>query len=613
MREACPEPETVGAYVEGGLGPYELDSFYAHLAECDDCRLEVTLVLIGQASPDVSVPVPDELRARVVAAGEPVEGIVEGCPDSQTIAAYIEERLDPEENSLLIDHIGNCDDCRREIALIEMERNSSQLSRAVPPELRARVIGAGSRGTRRLRTVRHAGRPHFAAIAAAAAAVLLAIILVLNASNGPNSPRTGPSPVVKNHDEPLPVVPPQPAPDPKREAPAPKIGPEPVPPDERPPEPPPEWTPPEPPRSQDTPVAPAPQPKPAPEREPVPTDRVRETVALRFGAVKITDISGDLTIRRKGKDKREKVTAPVVVSEGDMLIAERGGANFLLDDYPVTLMPQTQLGVAYEVEASAPVLVLDRGEALVDSSAAAARWYVSTKNVSVWIDQTHAKFAAAVESQGLGLTALSGHLTGRDDFGRPFDLRGGEKLVTSPRAASTAPDPEAPKKAAMLVASRPLTNTIFSTGFDAATLAGVTILDGAVERQGEFLSAVEKKGLLSATIRLPKELHFHSNLVVRLRVRTNIEESKVVLMVEEHALLTFERKLKKEQRQSWMTVEFALGDPDVKLRGVKEAGAVVRPTDKIVTVGVTGFKRDVFGDERPYLQIDDVQIAMRGP
>jgi hypothetical protein len=337
---------------------------------------------------------------------------------------------------------------------------------------------------------------------------------------------------------------------------------------------------------------------------------VRETVAMRLASIKITDITGDLQVKRAGKARKERVDGPIVVSEGDLLLAERGTVTFLLDDYPVALTPQTHVGVAYEMETSAPAIVIERGEALVDCSAAAAPWYVASRNVSVRINQTQGRFAVGAETQGrLRLTALSGHLTGKDDYGRPFDLRAGEKLVAGSDTSTIAPAPDAAKKAAMLAAAVPSTQTFYSTTFDRGSMAGVSIVDGVLDKQGEWLVATERKGTLSATMKIPTEIFYNHALVVRMRVRTNLAETRLVLQVGEKALLFVEHKTSRDQRFAWRTAEFAL--TDVKGVGLGQAGYSINGQDRIVQVGATGEKKTVFGDERPYLQIDDVQMARK--
>src|SRR5687767_9074087 len=99
MREACPESQIVAAYVDDRLEGEDLELFIAHIADCDDCRRETVLQLVGTHASQVIRRVPEELRARVIAAGP-----AGACPDSQTIAAYIEVGLDPEETALLVSH-----------------------------------------------------------------------------------------------------------------------------------------------------------------------------------------------------------------------------------------------------------------------------------------------------------------------------------------------------------------------------------------------------------------------------------------------------------------------------------------------------------------------------
>ncbi len=604
MRENCPDSELVAAYVESKLDAAETESLWAHLADCDECRRETALLLLWAAEPDVPVPVPQTLRDRVIAGAAPEQ---EPCLDSQIVAAYVEETIDEEERALVVLHMAQCDDCRREVALIELQRASSQMSRIVPADVRAHVVAAVGRSqSRRLRVVRPEARSQFAMFVATAAAILLAVLFVLTSKN-PGTPDRTNSPIGKTDSGSI-----EKAPDVVKDTTPPRdTTPRVTPPDQD-PEPPIAW--PEIPKSKDIPVSPTtgqdpPQPVPVPVSPP----RVRETVAMRFAGIKITDVTGDLQIQRVGKTRREKVHGAVLVAEGDTLIADRGGVTFLLDDYPVSLGVQTQIGLAYEIAESAPAIHVERGEACIDSSAAAARWYVAAKDVGAWIEQTQAKFAVGADLQGhLRIVALEGHLTGKDDYGRPFDLRTGEKLVAGPDACTTSPAPDAPKKAAALSAGTPGTRTFYSTTFDRASMAGIGIVEGWHDKQGEWLVATEKRGVLNAAMKVPGDVHYHHALVVRMRVRTNLAESRIVLQVEDKALILFERKIQRDQRYAWLNVEFSLGDPAVRVTGIASPGfSIDGKTDRIRHVGAAGEKRLVFGDERPYLQIDDVQLATR--
>jgi len=607
MRDACPESQVIAAYVDSRLEGDELESFIDHIADCDECRREVVLQLVGVNASQIIHRVPEELKARVLAASP-----AGACPDSQTVASYVDVGLDPEETSLLLSHLGECEDCRREVALIEMARESATGSKPVPAELKARVVSAVNRGSRRLRMI---SRPSnsFATVFAAAAAILVAIaVIVVARTRTPEAKPFEPPVVEKREVQPkLDRVPdlkpelPKPEPEPK---PVPKIDPKPEPKTEP-------KTEPELPKPD---IKPEPEPKTEPEPEPEPKpepkpERSRETIPTKYATVKLTDLSGEVAIKRRGRDKREKVHGPTDVGEGDVLVAEKQTAFFLLNNYPITLQPQTQIGIAFEEGFSAPALLIEKGEALVDSSAASSRWIVATKNVTVKIEKTRAKFAAGVESGALHLSSLSGHMAGKDDYGRPFDLRTGEKLVATAETAATGKDPEAPAKASTLAGTRPSTRTIFYTTFDPATLAGVTIAEGGIEKGTEALTATDKKGVLSALVKPPKEFGYRNDYAVRLRLRTNLQVVTVVMNVEDRAQLVYTQKVRADQRGRWLTIEFDLSDRDVQLVPLNDVGGVVTSRDRIMTLGATGRRADVFGDERPLIQIDDLQVAMRAP
>jgi hypothetical protein len=264
--------------------------------------------------------------------------------------------------------------------------------------------------------------------------------------------------------------------------------------------------------------------------------------------------------------------------------------------------------VGVEETRSGPAVVLHGGEVLVDSSETATAWYVGSPNVSALIDRTRATFSAGLEGDKLAITALSGHLSGRDDFGRPFDLREGEKLLATADSAATAPEPKAAHKTVALASAKPTLRTLFYAGFESAP----KLESGVIERErggNEFLVAANHRGLLSARIALPKPAAFENNLALRLRVRTNLPESRIVLTIEDKATLTYVHRTKREQRHQWVAVEFLLDAKDLKLEPIRPEHVMVTPRDRIMSIGVVGNAQDA-DDERGFLHIDDVRFGV---
>src|SRR5438876_11004628 len=60
------------------------------------------------------------------------------CPGSEEIAACADGRLEAPESELLLEHCSECDDCRRELAIV----NRDHPSQPVPRELKARTVKA---------------------------------------------------------------------------------------------------------------------------------------------------------------------------------------------------------------------------------------------------------------------------------------------------------------------------------------------------------------------------------------------------------------------------------------------------------------------------------------
>lgn len=560
------------------------------------------------------------------------------CPDSERLAAYAEGRLEGAEADSLLAHCADCDDCRRELALVTLGRGEAGPSAPVPAALRARTVKAVVRSLERDRdrTPRHASariavlrerKSVFPIGLAAAAALFVAlaglIALVQTRSSRPLSPAPSPAPEARRSAPAVPAPLPSPPPRGERLVPEPRlpepprelaVRPVPVPPPAPPPaverRPAPE---PEPEREI---VTPTPEPPPKPEEtraEELPQKPAHTVAARSFSELQITDVTGSLSVRRKG-GAREKLAGVARLSESDVLTAEKPSSFQVEGRHPVVLAENAQVSLAYASLEQAPWLHIRGGEAMVDSTGP-TRWIVSDGRVALVIKQARARFATVPGEDRLIVTPLTEPLLVQPDGGRVQAVRPGQELQVGKAAAEVRPlDPAVvARKSAAFEAGRPKTRTVFYTSCDPADgNRGHCFVQEGTFFKNEALLARERPDRTSAVVVNPNpRFAWGKSLLVRFRYRTNATNLQLSLPCSERSYWLFKDiAVGRSNSHQWVQVEF----PIVNLGWKREDGVTsltFTTQDKFDEIRFSARQQDVFGDQKLYLLIDDIQFVDR--
>ncbi|HZE96230.1 MAG TPA: hypothetical protein VE981_04315 [Planctomycetota bacterium] len=543
------------------------------------------------------------------------------CPGSEQAAAYADNRLDAAESARFLEHCADCDDCRRTLAVLLQPRDQA----AVPAPMETRAMAAIRRSLDRApRPFRRAVLPRPQASPAGllvAAALLVGFVgLVLLAK--PQSSRVEePRPVATKtpvpgavavpgtRPAPLPDTPktetlPRPEPleqlrpapvktgeleepgDPKVEIPAEILVREPAKPEET-----------------------------RPEEAPKP---VTHTVAARvLSEIQVTDISGNLSVNRKGLRTKERLTGVARLAEGDVLTADKP-ASFQVDGrHPVVLSENASISMAYAAQEQAPWLKVHAGEATVESTAA-SRWVVTDGQVAVAVKPAKARFTASRREARLAVAAQTETLYLQPDGGRLQAIHVGEEFHVGRGAAEVRPvdAATASRRSAAFEASRPRQRTIFYTSCDPADAKRehFFVQEGNWLRNDGLLSRERADHSAAAAIAPNPRFSWRDSLTLKFRYMTNCRSVEAQLRVDDKKYM-LQRPLPVDRRNlgQWQSAEipFALGSWPVFSRDDGGKQLVVSTEDKFDAIRFVVRQQDVFGDQRAYVLIDDIQVVER--
>lgn len=533
------------------------------------------------------------------------------CPESEVLAAHAEGRLDPAEAAALLEHAADCDGCRRELALLETGRIPDGPETALPARVRSRVLAgpASSRGARPARTIYRA-RPSYAGLVAAAA-VAIAIVAAASLLPGPEAPKP---PVVA----PVAVAPvAAPEPEPRVELPRPAVAPPivAVPEPEPAVAPPPAEVPREPAVAPPAPAAPAPAPgETKVEAPPAPTHVVAARPLVELQA---TDFAGPVLIRRKGASSKEKPGSVARLGEGDVLLAEKA-AGFHVDGvHPVVLGEKSEVSIAYAPDDRAPWLHVRAGELIVDS-VRPTRWVLTDGRVAVTLRQARARFAVA-PGRGLLIGALSEPVYVQPDGGAVHAVRPGEELEVGKAGAELRPAEGGERRRLAFDAARPRQRTFFFAGFDAvdAKREHYFLEEGAVFKNEALLAKEHPDRTASAALAPNPRLSWREGLILRFRFRTNATSLQVSFPVaDKRFALTSTVAVDRKSVGQWMTAEVPFNSlywrDEATGFGMRDVGPGMRFVnlgDKFESMRFSARQQDVFGDQKLFLLLDDVQIV----
>jgi anti-sigma factor RsiW len=121
--DRCEDQELLSAYLDGELRPGELDAVVAHLTDCLDCVAEFHRV--------------KEIRAalRTLPELELPERLLPSEHLGPELSAYLDGELATIEQEYVLDHLGECADCRAEFHELDAARTAVRsLPGLEPPE-----------------------------------------------------------------------------------------------------------------------------------------------------------------------------------------------------------------------------------------------------------------------------------------------------------------------------------------------------------------------------------------------------------------------------------------------------------------------------------------------
>lgn len=544
------------------------------------------------------------------------------CPDPERAAAAAEGRLDPAEDSLYLEHCADCEACRHELALLSGLRERAPS--ASPEELRRTIRRTVLRAVARQRRRRQppGGIPLPALWIPAAAVLLVALGGMIWAGArsqarpalsapplaGAPAPPAGPFPGVPGPAEvtsPVPPVPPAP-----EEKPAPATPPEiPFPGGAAPPSAPDPSYPPAPPPA---------VPPPAPETVPVPPPgpAAVPTRSRTFGSILVTDAGPGIRWRRGGGPSRTPAAGPFRVNAEDLLWAE-SAAGLRLEGGPgLVLGTGTRIVLACASPEQAPYLRLQAGEVVVEPQEPSS-WILSDGRVEILLQRAAGRFVVYPVGDRLAAAALGEPLYALAGGNGPQRVGVRQVLVAGRGGAEVRPaDPaDLQRIQALFEAERPRRRTLFYTSCDPADVrrGHVFLLEGTYLRQEAVLS-LEGPGRSASVAIVPNpRFPWKGNLVLGFRFATNATAFQVGLRVEERKY-TLWRGIPVERRHvnQWRgaTVPLSLSSLGFT-RDDGQTSLVVGPRDLIDAVRFTVQGKDVYGDQRAYIAVDDVEVYER--
>jgi hypothetical protein len=563
------------------------------------------------------------------------------CPGPEQAAAYADGRLDAAESARYLEHCSECDDCRRTLGILSLPRESV----GVPADVEARAIAAlrrslgadrersSTRPIRRVAAPTPAPRPQKSAVGLVIAASLLVgfVGLVLMAKQPTPRVSEPPREIVRRDLVVAPAAPQQPPPpqveipsarETPRHEPAPKAqtfeAPRPVAPRIEEPRPPEFFAEPA--------IRRAPKPeeiKPEELKHDEPPRTPSHTVVARVLAeLQITDVTGSLTVQRKGAKAKERLTSIARLSEGDIVTAEKPASFQVEGRHPVVLTENTQVSMAYVPQEQAPWLRLHSGEALVESTGS-ARWVVTDGVIAVAVKPARARFAAARGEARLALSSLSEPLYVQPDGGQVLAIHVGQELQVGKSTAEIRPlDPGvAAKKIAAFDAARPRQRTIFYTSCDPADQKRehFFVQEGVWWRNEALYSRERSDRTAAVSIGPNPRFSWRATLVMRFRFTTNCRSVEAQLRCDEKKYALFKTiPVDRKKADQWMVAEVPLEIPPagqpLNLMFRRDDGQTmltVTNTDFFDVIRFLVRPGDVFGDMKPYVLVDDIQVFER--
>ncbi len=535
------------------------------------------------------------------------------CPGPEQVAAQADGRLDAAAEALLLEHCADCDECRRTLALL-LTRGEDPLPIPDGVEQRAMSVLRRTLDRVRPRTWRWSRRESgFRAgpVIAAAAGLLVAVAgLFILSSRAPEPRRQVRPPVAQ-------APPAAEAPEPPAAVRAPVVTEAPVVASKNPE---PFQVPAPAPRDVREPGPAAPPPREEPK---VAETRVEEapregpiTLATRaLGEIQVTDAGAGLTVRRRGSSTKDRLAGAARLGEGDVVAAEKGGSFHADGRHPVVLGENTSISLAWSASDQAPFLQIRAGEVVVDSTSP-TRWVLSDGRAGVVVKPVRGRFAASANPSLLAIAAVSEAIYAEPDGGRVRQLRPGQELAIQKGLAELREDAGAARRRGSLAdAGRPRQRTILWTGFDAsdAKREQFVVQEGTLHRGEALLARPLPDRTVQAALGPNPRFAWRESLTLRFRYMSNAQSVSLTLRSDERRYaLTKTLAIERRAANVWQQAEIPLGLSHWGFR--RDDGQnqlTVGSEDRFDSLRAAARQQDVFGDQKAYLLIDDVQLVER--
>jgi hypothetical protein len=287
--------------------------------------------------------------------------------------------------------------------------------------------------------------------------------------------------------------------------------------------------------------------------------------------------------------------------------------------HPVVLGENTSVSMAWVEQDQAPYLHVRTGEVTVDSTGP-TRWVVSDGVVALVIKQAQARFAAA-PGKGLRVSALSEPLFVEPDGGTVYAVRPGEELEVaraSVERRSLEPG-KADRSLAAFNAARPRHRTVFFTSCDPADAKRehYFLQEGSFLKNEALLSKERPDRSVGVALAPNPRFAWREGLLLRFRLRTNAQSVNVSLRCEgRRYTLLKDVALDRKQVNAWVPFEVALPIAEGAMGFRRDDNLnqlTFTPDDKYDQLRFEAKSKDVFGDQRGYLLVDDIQVVLRDP
>jgi hypothetical protein len=203
------------------------------------------------------------------------------------------------------------------------------------------------------------------------------------------------------------------------------------------------------------------------------------------------------------------------------------------------------------------------------------------------------------------------------DGGDVHAIRIGEELLVGKAGAELkALDPAfAMKKIAAFEAARPKHRTLFYTSCDPADAKRehFFVQEGAWWKNEAIYSRERGDRTAAVSIGPNPRYALREGQVLRVRYLTNCKSVEIQQRVEERKFTLFKAfPVDRKNAQIWQTAEITLTAGSWQFRrddGVNQGVLMINPDDKVDAIRAVVKPTDVYGDARPYVLIDDVQVV----